>query len=430
MDRAKEKYMGKKMRVLWFAVTPSLYGQNTVGHNGGGWVASLEQIFKSLSVVELGVAFEHHDKLFKSVQEGVTYYPIDVNTRFVNKLKRKLGFADECSSLLTHAKKIIADFQPDVIHVFGSESCFGLLSLHTEIPVLIHMQGSLPSYANARFPPGFSRFDFIRASGGNPILLYRLLSNDAVFCKRALREEHVLRASRHFMGRTEWDQAITAIYSPKSSYDFCSEALRPEIYGHNRCWSPRKHGRIELVSTLSMPLYKGADLILKTARLMRKELGMDVRWRVFGVNQCFLQEVKTGIRAKEYGVILMGVADSDTIRDALLESNIYVHPSYIDNSPNSLCEAQVLGVPVIATYVGGIPSLVEDGSTGYLVPSNDPYMMARRITQLINDPTLAIRFSQSSRKIARARHAPERILADLFAIYAKYSRRSDETKVI
>lgn len=411
-----------KLRVLWFAVTPSLYGQNTVRHNGGGWIASLEQILRSASDVELGVAFEHHDDRFKSIQDGVAYYPINLNAKLVQKLRRKLGLDDECGALIAHAKRIIADFQPDVIHVFGSESCFGLLSAHTHIPVVIHMQGSLPSYANARFPPGYSRFDFLCASGGNPLRLYRLFSNDAAFCKRAQREEQILRICQHFMGRTEWDKAIAAIYSPEASYDYCSEALRPEIYDHDRCWSPGGGRRIELVSTLSMPLYKGADLILKTARLLRHELGLELRWRIFGVSQCRLQEIKTGIRAQDCGVALMGVAEGAAIRDALMESDLYVHPSYIDNSPNSLCEAQVLGVPVVGTDVGGIPSLVEHGRTGYLVPANDPYMMARRITQLINDPVLAARLGQNGREVARTRHCPNNILSDLLAIYTKFAK--------
>lgn len=408
------------MKVLWFSPSPSLYGQNTVHHNGGGWVASLERILRGAPNIELGIAFEHQDSHFKIVNDEVSYFPINANRMLTQKIRRKLGIADECDALIARAERIIADFKPDVIHVFGSESCFGLLSTVTNIPVVIHMQGSLPSYANARFPPGYSRFDFLRGSGGNPLRLYRLLSNDAVFCKRALREEQILRSCRHFMGRTEWDQAIAAIYSPEGSYEYCSEALRPEIYDYDRSWSPRDVGGcIELVSTLSMPLYKGSDMILKTAHLLRHELGLEVRWRVFGVNQCRLQEAKTGIRAQDCGVTLMGVADVAVIRDALLESDLYVHPSYIENSPNSLCEAQVLGVPVVATNVGGIPSLVQHKNTGYLVPANDPHMMARRISQLIGDQALAARFGQIGREIARARHAPDSILSNLLAIYAK-----------
>ena len=44
----------------------------------------------------------------------------------------------------------------------------------------------------------------------------------------------------------------------------------------------------------------------------------------------------------------------------LLDSHLYVYPSLMDNSPNALCEAQLLGVPCIATYVGGIPKMEKD----------------------------------------------------------------------
>ena len=408
------------MRVLWFSVTPSLYGQNTVHHNGGGWVESLERILKGSAEVELGIAFEHKDNVFKSVQDGVTYYPISANVRVSQKILRKISIVDECDALLEHASQIIEDFQPDLIHVFGSESCFGLLGVQTEIPVVIHMQGSLPSYANARFPPGYSRFDFIRASRGNPLHLYRSLSNDATFCKRALREERILRSCRHFMGRTEWDEAITSIYNPARSYNYCAEAIRSQIYDYGACWETRTSDtRIELVSTLSMPLYKGADLILKTAKLLSHELGFHLHWKVFGVAQWRLHEDKTGIQASDCGVELMGIVEVAEIRDALLQADLYVHPSYIDNSPNSLCEAQVLGVPVVATNVGGVSSLIQHDITGYLVPANDPYMLAQRIRQLSADKTLATQFGQRGMQIARERHDPTKILADLLMVYRK-----------
>jgi len=412
------------MKVLWFSPTPSLYGQNTIHHNGGGWVASLQRILRETSDIELGVAFEHSDESFKFVEDGVSYFPININNRPVQKIRRKLGSVNECDALIAHAKQIIIDYDPDLIHVFGSESCFGLLSALTEIPVIIHMQGSLPAYANARFPPGYNKLDLIRASRGNPLRLYRLVSNDRAFMQRALREEGVLGNCQHFMGRTEWDRAITSVYNPKATYDYCAEALRSEFIEETRPWNPRKTPEIRLVSTLSTPLYKGVDLILKTAQVLRHKIGRKIHWQIFGISDAWLQEAKTQIRAKDCGVKFLGVAKASIIRDALLAADMYVHPSYIDNSPNSLCEAQVLGVPVVATDVGGISSLITHASTGYLVPANDPYMMAWRIIKLKDDCNLSERLSKASKALAVNRHAPTQIGSDLNAIYKKYRRQS------
>lgn len=69
------------------------------------------------------------------------------------------------------------------------------------------------------------------------------------------------------------------------------------------------------------------------------------------------------VKHSDVNVRLMGVATAEQIKAALLSATAYVHPSYIDNASNSLCEAQLLGVTSVATYVGGIPSVVEDGVT-------------------------------------------------------------------
>ncbi|WP_417463151.1 glycosyltransferase family 4 protein [Kordiimonas sp.] len=408
-------------KVLWFSPTPSLYGQNTVRHNGGGWVASLERIVRTAEDIDLGIAFEHGDTHFKSVQDGVNYYPIHANSQRIQKLRRKLGLADECEALIQQAHKIVADFKPDLIHVFGSEGCFGLLSSLTDVPVLIHMQGSLPSYVNARFPPGYGRVDFLRAAGFNPMRLYRALANDASFVRRARREESILRNCRHFMGRTEWDKAICQIYSPDATYDYCGEALRPDFYSERQPWKPQGGARLNLVSTLSNPLYKGADMVLKTARLLREEMGRALRWQVFGISEAPLQEAKVGRTASDLGVEFMSVAPAADIRNALLEADIYVHTSYIDNSPNSLCEAQILGLPVVAANVGGVASLIEHGNNGFLVPANDPWMMASRIAEIKDSPSLSENLGEAAFGTARDRHDPERILSDLLTIYGKYA---------
>lgn len=76
-------------------------------------------------------------------------------------------------AILAYCLNIIEDFQPDIIHVFGSEWCFGLVEKYTNIPVVIHMQGSLPPYANAAFPPGYNFFTQWRNSHFSPIVLLK-----------------------------------------------------------------------------------------------------------------------------------------------------------------------------------------------------------------------------------------------------------------
>ena len=83
------------IKVLWFSPTPSMYGKNTVYHNGGGWVSSLQKILVTSDQIELGIAFEQDDECFKIIKEGVVYYPINSNKIFMQKLKIKIGLAEE-----------------------------------------------------------------------------------------------------------------------------------------------------------------------------------------------------------------------------------------------------------------------------------------------------------------------------------------------
>ena len=95
----------------------------------------------------------------------------------------------------------------------------------------------------------------------------------------------------------------------------------------------------------------------------------------------------------------MCVKNAKEIKDELLHSTVYVHPSYIDNSPNSVCEAQILGCTCISTDVGGTSSIVEEGKTGFLVPSNDPYKLASLVESLYHNEKLNIQIGENSKKI-------------------------------
>jgi glycosyltransferase involved in cell wall biosynthesis len=394
-----------------------MYGANTVGHNGGGWIASLEELVRGIPDVKLGIAFEHTDTQFRVDRDGVAYYPIRAGRSLKQRARRVFRIEAEEEALIPHCLRVVSDFRPDVIHVFGSEWCFGLLARHTDIPVVIHMQGSLPPYYNARFPAGFGRYDFLQACGGNPKKLFRLWRNDRVFRLRAAREEQILRGCRNYMGRTEWDKAVVQLYRPDARYFYCSEALRPEIYSAAGAWRSNPGDTMRLATIISTPWYKGIDMVLKCARLLRENTDLAFEWRVFGVNECRFQERKLGIRTEQVNMRLMGVASAAQVKSELLACDVCVHPSHIDNSPNAVCEAQVLGVPVIATNVGGVASLVRHGETGLLVPANEPHMLASRILELRRNPELGAKLGTQGCMVATGRHAPERIRADLIGTY-------------
>lgn len=402
------------MRVLWFSVTPSLFNSNSNSHNGGGWISSLEQIVRTEPTIDLGIAFMFPKSDFKYIKDGVVYYPITINAP--SMLQRFLC-KDNKRDFIAYCLRIIDDYKPDLIHIFGSENDFGLLCQHTDIPIVIHMQGCLPPYYNALFPVGMNKYDFLFTKGLSWRRCLIGLRSEPSFRKKAKQEIETIQHCRYFMGRTEWDRGLVSLFNPNAKYFHCEEALRDSFLKTNKRWSFPKGNKVRIISVISNPWYKGVDLILKTANLLKRFTELDFEWKIYGIKDICFYENKYKIKASKVNVITMGTASKDELVDALCSSTLYVHPSYIDNSPNSVCEAQLLGLPVLATNVGGLSSIIKDGETGILFPANAPYTLANLIKELSSDEKRCNLLSQKSIEQATKRHNSDAIHKTIVNIY-------------
>lgn len=390
------------MKVLWFSVVAPEILPSSSGFNGGGWISSLQKII-SKEDIKLGIAFES-DHVKQFVDKNTSYFPINAYNTKIKKIKKALNYKYEQEYLLPECLNIIDEYEPDLIHIFGSESSFGLIPKHTSIPSIIHMQGSLPAYHNAHFPPGMSLSSLLMSPNLSLKDKFWSFKFYKVTKGRAKREEDILRNCKNFMGRTHWDKSITRFYNPNCKYFHVEEALRDSFNEISKYWEYKKGNKLILTTTISGPLYKGVDMILKSARLLKNNTSINFEWRVFGVNDITFFEKHYSINSKNVNVMACGIVDEVELRNKLLESHFYIHPSYIDNSPNSLCEAQLLGVPIICTNVGGVSSLVDDGVSGFLVPANDPLKLAHLILKYSNDEEKLQRISTAEIKKASARH--------------------------
>ena len=77
------------------------------------------------------------------------------------------------------------------------------------------------------------------------------------------------------------------------------------------------------------------------------------------------------------------------------------------------------GLPVVATKVGGVPELVEDGVTGFLVPPRDPQALAKALQRLIDDPELRRRMGEAGREKALREFTLDRMLRESEGVYGK-----------
>lgn len=118
-------------------------------------------------------------------------------------------------------------------------------------------------------------------------------------------------------------------------------------------------------------------------------------------------------------VRFVGFLDLESKLKEMLAADIYLNTNRVDNMPVSVVEARALGLPVIATDVGGLPYMIEDGKNGFLVRSEDVGLMTERIKTLLDSPELTLKISRSGRSLAErsawtsVRPAWEQLIAEV-----------------
>lgn len=414
------------MRILWFSTNHAGYKfhdtDNHYGYGGAGWMSSLQSAIVKQPSVELGLCFMHNPEFKKEVQEEVTYYIVPHHTKHrKDKIIDFIRINDETRDrvlwpyYIEQFKRVILDFKPDVIEVFGSELYIGLSTIaasELRIPCCLHLQGILNYYFPTFLPTGVAKLDYLLSGGIKG--LFGKMQYWAYWERSCHREKAVLKAVPHVIGRTQWDKQALEVLNPDATYHYGGEILRPCFYEDG---VRQKSLKPVIVTTSSDATYKGFDIVLKIANILKNEMGFDFEWKVFGnVHPNFFEKF-TGIHPADVNVELCGVASAERLREEMLKATVYLQPSYIENSPNSVAEAQILGLPVVATNVGGTSSMVEDGKTGFLFPCTDLNMGATALSRLIQDEKLNSEIGEAGKQVALKRHNPKEIVTDLISLY-------------
>ncbi|MBV5315330.1 MAG: glycosyltransferase [Prolixibacteraceae bacterium] len=417
------------MRILWLTETPSKYKRQLNSYNGRGWIESLQTMVEEISDIDqLGISFLHSTDYERLNEIKTTYYPIKRANpnNFVSWILSNWRCKIENKLEINSLENIIKDFNPDLIHVFGTESWLCYASTLTDVPCVVHIQGLLQPYLNAYLPYDVKATDLMRQNWADFLKGVSMWHFKKAFEKKAKREYIFLKKITYFMGRTDWDKSISEFLSPKSKYFHVDEILRNPFY-KTVSWNNYDCKKLIITSTLSDTIYKGLDLVIKTASILNNE-NILFEWRIIGVqensNTAKLFKKVLNCNYNSINIKLIGIRNAEEIIQLLKETTLYVHTSYIDNSPNSICEAQIMGVPIIATNVGGVSSLIENGKNGFLVPANDPYLLASKITHLFKNASILKELSINSIDTASKRHSKEIIINQLMSVYKHLAEQS------
>lgn len=417
--------MKNKMKILWFANNPcgatSKLRPNTFT---GGWLSSLERELKQQENIELHVCFYWHKSLLPFEYNTVRYYPIKREgdsskiARLLHRVLNKNSDKAEIAQLVDTVDLV----QPDIIHIHGSERNFGLIQKYVNIPTLISIQGILSPCCEKFFSgipksvaSKYERFSAKLARVSSSFSFRNLQQN-------ATRERMILQEAKYVMGRTDWDRRVTRVLAPHSKYFVGNEILRPVFY--TKKWSKQSFDdTLKLVTTTTPTLYKGIETIVKTAKILSEHTDINFQWTIIGVSEtdAVAQTIRKWLKVnyKSLNIRFVGKKEELKLVDILLDSDIYCQVSRIENSPNSVSEAMLLGMPVIASFAGGTSSLLEDKKEGLLVQEGEPYSYAGAIVEMSSLTKQQIfAYTTSARERAQTRHSKQNILNEVVGAYS------------
>lgn len=410
------------MRVLW---TSNMLFPEAAAALGlpepvaGGWMTSLaDDVVRS--GVELGIASLYNGRSLRIFRtEKAAYYliPTSLWARYYYK-----------PALKPIWQRILKDFKPDLIHIHGSEYAFplSLIEVAPQVPTAVSLQGLISVYIRyymAEIPRGVAfRYhtlsDMVHLSGLFEVWLsYKL---------RSRMELRLLKSVSHVIGRTEWDYANSLAVNPALTYHRCGESLRDPFYACR--WDKASIERHSILTSQATHPIKGLHLLLAALRLL-KDRYPDLRLYVSGpkIVGGSGTRARTGygkfIRRliQDYGledvVYFTGPLNARAMAGRMAAVNVFVLPSAIENSPNSLGEAQLVGTPCVASYVGGVPDMAVDGADALLYDYRETAVLAQKIAQIFDDDALALRLSDAGKKSAAVRHSREMNISDLLEIY-------------
>ena len=381
------------MKILWITnvLLPEaqlLLNGGNIKAGSGGWLSSAAEAVKGK--VELIVASPTNmvQAVRKEVLDGITYYfiPIGKGNVQYNKQYEKIWY------------EINEYEKPDLVHLHGTEYSHGLAFINAcgSENVIVSIQGIMTEIAKHR-NDGLSRSDILRNITIYDLKRGSLFKQQKRAKARAESEIEIMKKAHFFIGRTSFDYAYVKAKNPAARYYHCDESMREVFYtgrwSYDNC---QKHSIY--VSSASYPL-KGLHMLLQAMPIIINQypdIKVFVAGRKIHEANSFVQSLMIPgydkilnslikkYNLKDY-ITFVGPQDARGVRDGLLKANLFLSPSSNENSSNSICEAQLLGVPCLASYVGGTPDLISSDTMGCLYNYYDINVLAYKICMLFEN---------------------------------------------
>ena len=128
-------------------------------------------------------------------------------------------------------------------------------------------------------------------------------------------------------------------------------------------------------------------------------------------------------------ILFLGRKNRKEIAEILSITDIFVNPSYSEGLPTSVLEASAMGLPIVATDVGGTSEIIENYKTGLIVPPGDTKLLKEKISELIEDKDLRRVLGENAHKVTKEKFDWDVIAKKYEKIYGEVVERNTRTEV-
>ena len=409
------------MKLLWLSnldLTENL-------SRSGTWILSMYN-----SIINLDEIEELNNFTYKNCSNNSVRNLIKGKQYNITRSRRLLRQKNKNNSEII---KLILNLNPDIIHIWGSESGWDDVINDPRIegiPKLLEIQGlrtaiCLPIYREAGLDNLWQRKlsirDYILSSLKN--IQTRVVNNRLV-----QNEKRLIKSCSYISTQSNWVRSVLKYLKNPATKIFKSTIILRKEFVNQQPWSEvHKFNDIKQIFILAdLRIAKGLHTALEAINLV-KQVFPEIKIRIAGVPDLLSSKKKYGYKGYLSQLIqrlglnnninFIGYIDAEQIRKEMYECDVYLNTTYIESYCLSLAESLSLGVPCIASYTSALPELIEDNINGLLFPLGDIYICASKIINILSDTELAKNLGQQAYISMYHKHSVEKASAQQISTY-------------
>jgi len=347
----------------------------------GGWVSTLLDGLAKIEGVEVGLVMKSSQKKLVIKQDGsIKYYYVPEHTNGLDV------YTSDCV-------KVLSLFRPDILHAEGAEvyitnrffSVFDGKKVISIKGVFKNIQEN--EYGNLKLSELFLSFSIATVV----FWLTQFYIKNVKYNTRRHLEAKSYELAHFVIGRTVYDNAHALNFNRNLKYFHINESLRSSFYDQQ--WNIKNVESFSCIIGNGSIARKGAHVVIRALSLLKKEFP-DVKLYVVGSKGKSLKESLTykgylnRLIAKnelDGQVHFLGVLDEAQMAERMLQSHVFILPSFVENSSNTLGEAMIMGMPSVVSYCGGVSSLARDETEVLFYRSSDIAMLTHQIRRIFNN---------------------------------------------